>query len=71
MSEAFTTRIDYAGGTNIVYFGKALSGTDEGITGWQIQKFSYTGNDLTKISFADDTSNFIKRWDDRTTYSYD
>ena len=63
-------RIDYEGGSNIIYLGKAESGSTTDSSSWQIQKFIYSNNNLTGISYADGVDIFIKVWDDRASYAY-
>jgi hypothetical protein len=54
----------------IIYLGKAAPGTATTATGWQIQKFTYSGTNVTKIEWAGGSPNFDKVWDDRSSYSY-
>jgi len=63
-------RIDYEGGANIIYLGKAAAGAITASPNWQIQKFIYSNNNLTGISYADGVDIFIKVWDDRASYAY-
>jgi hypothetical protein len=62
---------DYQGGNQIIYLGKAGPGSMKSDYVWQIRKFSYTGQLVSEINFANGTKDFDKVWDDRTTYDYD
>lgn len=65
-----TLAIDYAGGANPVYVGKAKPGTAKGTAEWQIMKFLYSGSDVTDVQWASGSPLFSFEWDERTTYSY-
>ena len=67
----YQTLIDYVGGTNPVYLGKAAPGVATTATSWSIKKITYdVNNNPTTVKPADGTDTFDKVWDDRTTYSY-
>ena len=57
-------------GSNVVYLGKAKPGKSESDAFWQIMKFTYSGDNVTQIDFADGNDNFDNIWDNRTGYSY-
>jgi len=67
----FLTLVDYDGGTNPIYVGKAVTGTATSQPFWQIRKIAWDGNDNpTSVKWADSVTTFTKEWDDRTTYTY-
>lgn len=54
-----------------VYVGRAAPGTAQDAAGWQIQKFTYSGNAIVKIEWADGNAEFDKKWTLRATaYTY-
>jgi hypothetical protein len=60
--------MQYSGG-NPLYVGKAVPGTLSSAAAWQIQRLTYTGDDLTLLEWADD-GKFTQVWDDRASLSY-
>jgi len=64
------TLVDYAGGANIVYLGRARPGTAKSDVGWQIRKFTYDGGNVIITQFADGDNDYSKMWSDRATYAY-
>lgn len=64
------TLVDYDGGANIVYIGRAQPGKAKSDAAWQIRKFTYSGSDLIITQFADGDNDYIKVWDNRATYTY-
>jgi len=65
----YNTLIDDFSSIDKTYIGKALSGSSESDSVWQIKCIDETG-DYMKIRFADGVSTFTKKWSDRITYSY-
>lgn len=65
----YVTLIDDYTTSNKTYIGKALAGSSEGATVWQIKCLDETGNFL-KIQFADGVSTFTKEWDNRVGYTF-
>jgi len=65
----YDTLIDDFTTANVTYIGKAISGTAESASTWQIKAIVETG-DYAKILFADDVTTFTKEWDERASYSY-
>lgn len=63
-------RIDNAGGTLPVYIGEAVCASSLQSLKWRIQKLTYSGTDVIRISWANGTDRFDKRWDNRATYTY-
>lgn len=62
-------------GANLDYVGFAKPGTLTSETGWQIQKLTYSGANLTSItwpqnSLSNASSLYEFVWDDRLTYTY-
>jgi hypothetical protein len=67
----YVTEIDYDGGKNPIYIGKAKPSTATSVTGWAIKKFTWdSNNNPTKIEWASGTEGFDKEWDERTAYAY-
>jgi hypothetical protein len=67
----YTTLIDYVGGTNPIYVGKAQAGTATSDPFWQIFKITWDGsNNPTHIQWADAVTTFTKVWDNRATGGY-
>ena len=52
------------------YIGLAKPGTETNLTGWQIRRLTYTGNNVTAIDFADSNNNFDNIWDNYATLTY-
>lgn len=65
----YTTLIDDFTVVNKTYIGKAVAGSSEGGTVWQIKCLDETGNFL-KTQFADGVSTYTKEWDNRVGYAY-
>lgn len=65
---ALTEIIEVVDSSN-TYIGQAVPGTDEADPYWRIKLINVSGS-ITKISWADSTSAFVKVWDDRATYTY-
>jgi hypothetical protein len=69
LSSTYTTKMELSG-DNIVYLGQALPGSAVSAAVWRIQKFLYSGANVTDLLWADGTNAFSKIWNDRATYSY-
>ena len=67
--ENYVTLIDDYTTTNVTYIGKAVAGSSEGATVWQIKALDETGNYL-KIKYAGGESTFTNEWDERVNYTY-
>lgn len=64
-------QVDYVGGTNPIYVGWALPGSETADTRWRLVKITWDGNNNpTSVRFAGGTNKYDKTWDDRTTYTY-
>ena len=64
--------IAYDTNDNAQYIGKAIVGKATSVASWQIQKLVYDANgNVINIYFADDSVDFGKIWDNRSTYTYD
>ena len=67
-------RGEYDGSNNLIYAGFAIQGTLNSAMQWQIKKFTYTGTNLTSVTWpqyngmATTDYNFV--WDDRASYTY-
>lgn len=67
--KAYTTLVDDYTTVDKTYIGKAVAGSPEGGTVWQIKCLDESNNFL-KIGFANGVSTFVKEWDNRVGYSY-
>lgn len=66
-----TTLLDFDGGSNPIYIGKATPGAATSASAWQIKKLTYDGSDnLVSIEHAGGTNGFTQIWDDRASLSY-
>lgn len=69
-------RIDYLGGTNPIYIGRAVIPSATSAANWQIRKLAYdVNNNPTSQTFPQDANgnasvayDFV--WDSRATYTY-
>lgn len=68
VADTLDLRVDDTSEENITYIGDAPRGTATTDPYWRIQKIDET-NGLV-ITWADDSPEFTKTWDNRTTYSY-
>lgn len=57
-------KLEYDGSNNLIYKGAVPMGTPEDETGWLLQKYIYTGTNLTEILSS------IGSWDDRAGVTY-
>lgn len=56
-------RLDYAGGSNLIYLGKhKTKSVSESETGWYITKFTYDGSG----NLTSSTGPVIGKWSERT-----
>jgi hypothetical protein len=63
--------IDYVGGTNPVYIGKAYPGTATSDPFWQICKLTFdVNNNPTSIQYAGGSWGYDFVWDNRAILSY-
>jgi uncharacterized protein YkuJ len=65
----YQSRFEYSGGV-VVYAGYAPATAAESDSAWVIKKFSYSGSDVVKVTFANDSNSFNLSWDQRAAYSY-
>lgn len=68
-------RIQYDGGNNPIYIGRAKIGTLTSEDKWQIQFLTYSGNNVTSVTWpqnvlANASGEYEFVWDDRATYTY-
>jgi len=68
--DTLTQAMDYQGGMQPVYIGRATPGTAKSAAGWQIQKLTYSGNHVTDVQWASGTAKYDKVWDSRESYTY-
>lgn len=70
-NQKFISALAYDGSNNLIYSGKALTGSSKATACWQIKKYTYDGSsNLTDIQFCDGNNNFDNVWNDRVSYSY-
>lgn len=68
--------MDYVGGTNLIYLGKAIPGSATSDDVWQIRKLAYDGsNNVTSVKWPTNPSgsasnDYTFEWDDRASYTY-
>ena len=67
-AKRLTVRLDQVS-DNLFYVGKALIGSVDSDSLWQIVRYTKTGNVL-KSEYANGDENFNSVWDDRTTLTY-
>nr|CRH06028.1 Conserved protein of unknown function [Candidatus Magnetococcus massalia] len=63
-------RIAYDLSGNPEYIGQAAPGAQQTGEVWFIRRISYEGSNATAILFAEGSTKFNKRWDQRESYSY-
>ena len=62
---------DYDISGNLVYLGRALPGSSQGESVWQISKFIYDiDNNLISILWANGNTSFLNIWNNRASYTY-
>jgi len=61
--------LEYSG-SNLLYQGTAVAGASKAAAVWKIKRFTYSGNNLTDVEFADGDANYDNVWDDRASLSY-
>lgn len=67
----YTTAIAYDSSNNPEYVGEAKLGSSQSAAVWRIKKITYDAdNNPTDVNWASGTSEFDKKWGDRTTYTY-
>lgn len=76
-NRGFSYRSDFLGGTRVILEGWADPGTAEDSEKWQIVRYTYTNNKLTKSEWAQKTltdgitkqatDEFLFAWDNRNT----
>jgi len=62
-------KIEYSG-SNLLYLGEAPPGSATSAAAWRIQKYTYSGSNLTDTQYADGDEEFDNVWDDRASLSY-
>lgn len=65
-----TQAFDFDGSGNLIYHGEAPMGTSKATAGWRIQKFTYSGDNMTDAQFADGDRKFDNVWNNRASLSY-
>ena len=72
LTNHYITRVDYVGGTNPIYIGRASTDTTVTDTAvWQVVKITWDGNNNPiLIEFADGNEAFDNIWNDRATLNY-
>jgi hypothetical protein len=67
-AKRLTVRLDQVSDT-LFYVGKALIGSIDSDTTWQIVRYTQTGT-ILKSEYANGSEEFNRVWDDRTTLTY-
>ncbi len=68
---AYTTALDYSGGTNVIYVGEAVPGSAKTSAVWRIKKLTYdVNNNVTDVQYAGGASTFVNIWSNRATFTY-
>lgn len=62
--------LDYDGGTNPIYIGKAVPGSLTSEAKWQIQKLTFDGNNNPTSILFPGTAEFNQIWDNRASLTY-
>lgn len=66
-----TLLLDYDGAGNVIYMGKAVSGSSTASSVWQVRKLTYDGtNHLLSIKYSNGSLAQNAVYDDRATLSY-
>lgn len=65
----FTVLIEYSA-NNPLYIGKARPGTSTSESLWQVQRLTYTSNNMTAREWAEADAGFIHAWTGRAGFSY-
>jgi hypothetical protein len=66
----YTVKIVYASAGKPEYIGKAVPGTASSGAGWQIQKLTYSGTDVTDIKWAGGSLSFTNIFDNYASFTY-
>jgi hypothetical protein len=67
----YTELFEYDISNRVIYHGWAIAGSSIASAVWRIQKFTYNGDNVTNIEWANGDTGFKFIWDDRdTSYSY-
>ena len=67
----YAIQIDYAGGNNPIYYGRADVGTQTSEPLWQIKQMVYDSNgNLLQVLWANGAETFVNIWDQRGQYQY-
>jgi hypothetical protein len=62
---------EYDSSGNLLYYGRAPSGSTASQSVWQIRKLAYdASNNLVNWKYVSGDSSYIYSWDLRTVYSY-
>lgn len=66
----YSVAVEYNGDGNVLYFGRALPGSAKSSAVWQVRKFTYSGQNLTDVQWADGNTKYDNVWNDRASLSY-
>jgi hypothetical protein len=67
----YQQKLDYQGGTFVVYIGWATPGASTANPVWKIRKFTYdANNNVTAIQYANADVGFTQIWDNRASLTY-
>lgn len=63
-------KLDYDGGADPIYIGRAHPEAATSELVWQIQKLTYSSGNITAVQYAGGTPNPEHVWDNRASLSY-
>ncbi|MGE0536660.1 MAG: hypothetical protein AB7O68_16940 [Pirellulales bacterium] len=63
-------RYDYDASGNMIYMGRSNIKAQNSAAVWEIRKFTYSGSNLTSVTWADGNRRADNVWDDRASLSY-
>jgi hypothetical protein len=70
VGDDYVKRFDYDGNGNVIYAGMAAPGTATSDAGWAIQRYTYTGSNVTLLQWAGGTNRLGAIWDNRAALAY-
>lgn len=63
-------QMDYDGSSNLIYVGTAVPGTLTSAASWLIKKLTYSGSNLTQVTFPNGVATYTNIWDNRVSLTY-
>lgn len=70
MNAPLLERFDYDGSGNVIYHGIAITGSATSAAAWFIEKFTYSGSNVTIRQMANGSDLANQIWDNRTLLTY-